>query len=388
MDKGSIFTKSEFQKREIKLKEELKNIDISIIFNRPDLYYYSGTGLDGMLIVNIVKDEMTRFVYRNADLAKTQSFIHVEEMGSFRIFKEISKDCNARSLGLELDILPYKTVQYIKKAFNNIELHDISLILREIRSVKSKAEQEIMKQAAKQTDKSFELARDIIEPGMSEIELSSKIEKFLRNNGHPGFLQIRAFSHNMTTNAVVMSGSNTSTLNTRFGPVSGVGISKIHQNGPSNRKFKENDVVLIDTTGSIEGYIADETRTFFLGVPDMKMIDAYDVALQVHDRTEKILIAGNKPSNIYKELSELVDELGLGNNFMGIKDDKVAFIGHGIGLELDEYPIITPGYTNELKEGQIVAIEPKFIFKNTGVGIEDDYIVGTNSAERITFFER
>ena len=146
--------------------------------------------------------------------------------------------------------------------------------------------------------------------------------------------------------------------------------------------------MLIDTTGSIEGYIADETRTFFLGVPDMKMIDAYDVALQVHERTEKILIAGNKPSKIYKELSELVDELGLINNFMGIKDDKVAFIGHGIGLELDEYPIITPGYTSELKEGQIVAIEPKFIFKNTGVGVEDDYIVGTNSAERITFFER
>ena len=289
MDQGSIFTKSEFQKREQKLKEDLKNIDFSIIFNRPDLYYYSGTGLDGILSVNNVKDEITRFVNRNVDLAESQSYYPVAEMVSFRIFKELSNDCDAKSLGLELDILPYKTVQYIKKAFNNIELHDISPVLREIRSVKSKAEQEIMKQAAKQTDKSFELAREIIEPGMSEIELSSKIEKFLRNNGHPGFLQIRAFSHNMTTNAVVMSGSNTSTLNTRFGPVSGVGITKIHQNGPSNRKFKENDVVLIDTTGSIEGYIADETRTFFLGVPDMKMIDAYDVALQVHERTEKIL---------------------------------------------------------------------------------------------------
>ena len=206
MDQGSIFTKSEFQKREQKLKDDLKNIDFSIIFNRPDLYYYSGTGLDGILSVNNVKDEITRFVNRNVDLAESQSYYPVAEMVSFRIFKELSNDCDAKSLGLELDILPYKTVQYIKKAFNNIELHDISPVLREIRSVKSKAEQEIMKQAAKQTDKSFELAREIIEPGMSEIELSSKIEKFLRNNGHPGFLQIRAFSHNMTTNAVVMSG--------------------------------------------------------------------------------------------------------------------------------------------------------------------------------------
>lgn len=388
MDHASIFTKIEFQNREQKLKNELENIDFSIIFNRPDLYYYSDTGLDGILTVNNVNDEITRYVKRNRSLAESQSYHPVAEMGSFRIFKEFSKQCEAKSIGLELDILPYKTVQYIRKAFQDIDLHDISPVLREIRSVKSKEEQVIMKQAAKQTDDSFEYAREIIEPGMSEMELSSKIEHFLRNNGHPGHLQIRAFNHNMTTNAVVMSGSNTSTLNSMFGPVSGVGITRIHQNGPSNRKFKENDVVLIDTTGSVEGYIADETRTFFLGVPDMKMIDAYDVALQVHHKAEKILIAGNKPSNIYKELSELVDELGLINNFMGYKDDKVAFIGHGIGLELDEYPIITPGYTTELKEGQIVAIEPKFIFKNTGVGIEDDYIVGTSSAERITQFER
>ena len=129
MDLGSIFSKAELQYREKKLKEELKNIDFSIIFNRPDIYYYSETGLDGILTVNNIDSEITRFVKRNVDLAKTQSYHPVEVMGSFRTFKELSEQCDAKSIGLELDILPYKTVQYIKKAFNNTELHDISPIL-------------------------------------------------------------------------------------------------------------------------------------------------------------------------------------------------------------------------------------------------------------------
>ncbi|MDH5647248.1 MAG: M24 family metallopeptidase, partial [Candidatus Heimdallarchaeota archaeon] len=147
--------------------------------------------------------------------------------------------------------------------------------------------------------------------------------------------------------------------------------------------------VSIDTTGVVEGYTADETRGFFLGNPDKIIYDAYEAAKTVQNKSKQLLVEGNYPIDIYNQLQELVRELGFGDNFMGLRDDVVPFIGHGVGLELDEFPIITPGYKDKLIAGQLIAMEPKFILDNpkTGIGIEDTWIVGKTSAEKITNFE-
>ncbi len=380
---NQVFSNKEYKNREKILLDKLEDIELSFVFNRPDLYYYSGSGLDGILSVD---DKITRYVKRNADTAKQLTDLETYPMHSFRLFKDLAKNTKVNKIGLELDILPYKTVSYIKKAFNS-EIVDIGPLLRDIRSVKSIEEQEILKKAAKQTDDSFDYIRDFIKPGVTEMEISTKIESFLRREGHPGYNNIRNFQHNFTTQAYVMAGENTQILNTSFGPVSGVGICNMHMNGPSYRKIKNNEAVLIDTTGVYEGYTADETITFFVGKPDKNLIDAYEVAKDVHRLAEKILIEGNLASDIYNEMIDLVSNTEFKLNFMGKGDDKVGFIGHGIGLELDELPIITPNYSKKLIAGQVIALEPKFILKRSGVGLEQDYIVGKNSAERITNFD-
>ena len=377
------FSQKEIRSRIGNLLMELNGIDSSFVFNRPDLYYYSQIGLDGILHIT---DEVTRYVQRNIAAAESLSSIDVRKMGSFRVFKDIAKDLSIETLGLELDIVPYKTVNYIKKAFGDPNIIDISTILRQIRSVKSLEEQKVMREAAKQTDESFEYIAEYIVPGVTEVELSAKIESFLRNKGHPGLVNIRKFQHNYTTLSYVMAGESTNSLNTSFGPVSGTGLNRMHMNGPSNRKIKNNEAVLIDTTGVIGGYTADETQTFFVGNPDNKLIQAYDAACEVHKLAKTLLVDGGFIPDIFTKMEELVHELGFSANFMGLGQDKVAFIGHGIGLELDEFPVITPSYQQKLIKGQIIALEPKFIFGSppSGVGLELDYIVGTNHAERIT----
>jgi len=382
MDTFALFAEQEYKNRHRKLYESL-DVDLGIVFNRSDLFYYSGTGFDGMMTVD---DTMTRYVRRNAALAAQESVIPVQEMPSFRIFKEIAKDSKISTLGLELDVLPYRTVSYITKAFDDPIIVDIGDQLREIRAVKSPAEQEYMKQAAKQTDDSFEYVRDKIKPGVTEQELSAHIEYYLRKEGHPGYINVRMFHHNLTTLAYVMTGESTATLNSFFGPVSGQGSCRLHKNGPSQRKVKADSSVLIDTTGVVEGYTADETRTFMVGNPDPLLLEAHQAAAEVQKFCEKHLVEGAQPEAIFAELWELVGELGMDKHFMGIGKDTVPFIGHGIGLELDELPIITDKYHQPLQEGNIIAIEPKLIFDDprSGVGIEDSYIVGKNSAERIT----
>ncbi|MCY3411705.1 MAG: aminopeptidase P family protein [Candidatus Heimdallarchaeota archaeon] len=378
-----LFSKEEMTYRKNKLKEKTKHIDVCIIFNRPDLFYYSGTGLDGIIIYD---GQYTRYVRRNVELARETSSMPVKIMESFRLFKDLAEKNSYLSVGLELDILPHKTVKYIQKAFD-AKIIDISGITREIRSIKSGSELDLMRKAADQTDRSFEFIQDKIKPGITEIELSAEIERFLRVEGHPGMVNIRTFHHNYVTNAYVMAGESTASLNTHFGPVSGTGSTIIHQGGPSRRKIREGDAVLIDTTGVYEGYTGDETITFFVGKVDQKMLDTYDVAKEIHELAEKLLIHGKKASDTYHELIAFVTERGLEQNFMGRGEDRVQFIGHGIGLELDELPVITPGYIQELKENQVIALEPKFIFDTWGVGLEQDYIIGKSKAERITRFQ-
>jgi Xaa-Pro aminopeptidase len=317
-----------------------------------------------------------------------ESTLPVKLMSSFRLFKEMGSEMEITTLGLELDILPFITVKYIEKAFNNPEIIDVSGTLREIRSVKSPAEQKIMRRAMKQTDDSFNYIQDKIAPGKTELEIAAEIEYFLRREGHPGMVNVRMFHHNLTSNAYVMAGESTATLNSLFGPVSGTGLCKMHKNGPSKRKIKNDEAVLIDTTGVVEGYTGDETRTFFLGQPHIILRDAYEGAKDIQTRAGKIMKHGVLPETVFDELNELARELDLYQNFMGKGEDKVSFIGHGVGLELDDLPIITDKYNQPLQAGNIIALEPKFIFDNPkgGVGIEDCWIVGKNKSERITLF--
>lgn len=383
MEYRSVFTKAEYEDRLKNLRATISDLDISFIFGRADMFYYSSIGQDGFLAIS---ETPTRYIGRNLDLAKELTHMEVKSMPSFRVFKEISRDMQISSIGLELDILPYKTVDYISRAFDKPEITDISSNLREIRSVKSEAEIQLMKEACKQTDASFEMARDYIKPGISEAQISGEIHRFLRNEGHPGWVQVRKFDHNYTALAYVMAGESTGYLNSGFGPVSGKGSSRYHMNGPSTRKVQDGDAILIDTTGVVEGYTADETRTFFLGkVPEIYE-NAYEVCMEVQNLISKILVDGARAPDVYQEVIELISNHGLEENFMGIGDDRISFLGHGVGLELDEVPIITPGYKKPIQSGQVVAIEPKFIFNDPkgGVGIEDTWVVRDNKADKLT----
>ena len=383
MDMKPIFSDSEYKSRISNLQEKTKDLDLTLILGRADLFYYSGFGLDGFIAID---GNITRYVQRNYDLGKELSSIHTKPMDSFRVFKELASETNPKTLGLELDRVPYKTVEYISRAFEKPKIVDISTTLRQIRSVKSNAEQEIMRQAADQTDRSFVYMTQIIKPGMSELELSADLDCFLRKEGHPGWMQIRKFDHNQPAIAYVMAGESTRSLNSSFGPVSGAGVGLYHMTGPSRRKFRDGDAVIVDTTGNVEGYTSDETRTYFMGNVDQKFRDAYDLAKQVHERIGNIMIAGNKPHEVYENILEFVTEFDRANHFMGLNHDRVKFVGHGVGLELDEFPILTSGYKDTLQEGQFVAVEPKFVFENPvgGVGIEDVWLVKSGKSEKIT----
>jgi Xaa-Pro dipeptidase len=135
--------------------------------------------------------------------------------------------------------------------------------------------------------------------------------------------------------------------------------------------------------------VADQFRTFVIGELPQDLLEAHDLSLQIHHRFVKHAKPGVPCSDLYHLALEEASTAGYGEVFMGFGEGQVKFVGHGLGLEIDEFPIIAPGFVDTLTEGMVIALEPKFVFPGKGVvGLEDDYLVTASGVERLTLIEQ
>jgi Xaa-Pro aminopeptidase len=133
------------------------------------------------------------------------------------------------------------------------------------------------------------------------------------------------------------------------------------------------------------GYVVDCTRTFYIGKIEDKLSGALDTSLHIQEAVVDRFTSGTNLKEIYDMAHEMAEKSGLGDFFMGYGKDKVKFLGHGVGLELDELPVIAEGFDFTLRENMTVAIEPKFLFPKVGaVGVENTWAAKRGKAEKIS----
>jgi Xaa-Pro aminopeptidase len=155
--------------------------------------------------------------------------------------------------------------------------------------------------------------------------------------------------------------------------------------GSSINRVERGVPLLVDYGGAYNGYLTDETRVVVAGELKEQFRRAYDVAREIIEDTSRSGRAGVVASQLYNRADEKVKAAGLSDYFMGHGEGKVRFIGHGLGLEINEFPVFTPRHHIVLEEGMVFAIEPKFIFPGEGaIGIEVDFIVRGDHLERVT----
>ena len=129
------------------------------------------------------------------------------------------------------------------------------------------------------------------------------------------------------------------------------------------------------------------TRVFVLGRLATELEEAFSVSLRI----QKYLADNLKPGTICEDLflkaAAMAEEAGIGKNFMGAPGENARFVGHGVGLELDELPVLAQGFKAQLQSGQTIAIEPKFVFPGQGViGIENTFAVSGKGGVKLTDF--
>lgn len=381
---------SEIASRVVALQSLLSKheIDAAIIRQNADLYYFTGTVQDAYFIVP-ASGQPVLLVRRDFGRAEAQS--PVRPIIRLQSVKELPRavfdSCAtmpAKRVGMELDVLPANSFFfYDEKLFPKQQIVDIGSLVRQVRMIKSSWEVEMMRKAAAISRAVADAVPVLLREGVTELELSAELEKVARNAGHLGLIRLRSFNMDMYFGHI-LSGPEAAIPSYADAPTGGPGLSPAFGQGPSRKAIRAGEIVSIDTMLNYEGYLNDQTRNFCIGHPPAKLNDAYVFVKEMHTRIRELAKPGAVTGELYERMQGWAEETGWSDYFMGSGENRVSFIGHGLGLEVDEFPFIAQRRKLPLEEGMTFALEPKIIVPELGIaGLENTYLVTPEGLESL-----
>jgi Xaa-Pro dipeptidase len=382
--------KSEIDARIENLQNELQKNDFAaaVIVQSADLFYFTGTCQNSHLIVP-QKGEPILGIKKDFERGRKESPLkNVFPLKSLKkIISYVSSFNIKGKIGMELDVLPTNLFFRYKNLFSDFEIIDISSIIRSVRMIKSDYEIGLLKETAIMNNAMFSKAASVIKESETELEASSLLEAEFRKLGHQGIVRVRGFNMDLFYGQF-MSGKNGGVPSFFDGPSGGMGLHPSYPQGVGFKKINKNEPIMIDFVGVKNGYLIDQARVFSIENISDDLTYAHNTALEIKNEFIKKAGPGVNGKDLFDDAFKKAEEKGLKDYFMGYKENQVSFIAHGIGIELDEFPIIAKNLNFILKKGMIFALEPKFIFPDKGVvGIEDTFCITENGIEQVSFFD-
>ncbi len=364
-----------------------ESLELTIVRQSADIFYLTGTVQEGHLVVP-VEGEPLFLVWRSLERARQESPLQeIEPLDSISELPAILKGRGllpAGSVGLELDVLPANLYLRYGQLLAPARLVDCSPLLRRLRAVKSEWEVGAVRRACQKVWGAMETAQAALGPGITDIEVAVEVEGYLRRLGHPGVLRMRLWNHQIGMDQVLTGPTGALPAWTST-PAGGRGMSVAYGMGASGARYEPGLPFTVDVAGYHMGYLCDQTRTFAPAPLKGPLEAALELAIAMEERVESLLRPGAVSGDIYQEAEEMAREAGLDHAFMGTGRDRVRFIGHGVGIELDEYPFLSRGNSMPLEAGMVVAVEPKFSIPGLGmVGVEDTYLITETGCQRLT----
>jgi Xaa-Pro aminopeptidase len=387
LEETALFEPGEFFRRVERFQRLLaaRGMGGALLAQVTDRYYFSGTSQMGWLFVPASGDPLL-LVRKDVERARRESPLLVEPLDSMRDLRravEAKYGVVPQPLGLEMDVLPVLQKDRFAGLFSGVTFADASQAVMLTRAVKSEAEVEAVRRAARIVGQAVARVPEWLRPGVAEIELAAEVEHAMRLAGHGGFMPMRGFNQRLFYGHI-FAGATAAEPSGFDAPTGGMGLSPAVAQGSSRRAVETGEPVVVDLVGHWGGYLCDQTRMFSVGRPNEPFEAVFEAALDLQRAVAEAARPGVKASRLYEIALEKAAKTPFADHFLG-DGDKVSFVGHGIGLEVDEYPFLARGFDMPLEEGMVFALEPKFIFRGLGVaGIEDTYVVRGDGVERLT----
>lgn len=392
MNEGFSTPATEIDRRIEQLQQQLlqAGLDGALILQNTDLFYFSGTIQQSHLYIP-AQGQALLMVRKSLERARSESpLAAIIPLTSPNQLMDLIRENGLTvpvKMGMELDVVPTNTYFSYRKRFPAVEIQDISMPIRTIRSIKSDYELSLIRQAAARSDQVAEMVPGLLRAGMTEIELAGLVEAQARRLGHQGIVRMRLWGAEMFYGHL-MAGAAAAVPSYLASPTGGAAVNAAVAQGPSFRVIRRNEPVLLDYVFAWQGYLSDHTRIFVVGRPPQALVDAHQHMLDLQEAIKIMATPGSIAGDLYTAAVKMAEQKGMGDHFMGVGPDRIRFIGHGIGLELDEFPFLAAGQTTELKAGMVIALEPKLIFPGKGVvGIENTHVVTRQGLEQLTHAE-
>lgn len=386
-----LLPKSELAGRLGKLQHWMQGaaVDAVFVFQNVDVFYFAGTSQSGLLCLPATGEPIF-LVQKSISRARMES--SWERLLPFPGFKKLPEWLEnegigtLRRVGIENDVLPTSYYLRLLEMFPQVQFVDASEAIRRVRMIKSSHEADQIRLAAQMLRRAFDHLPEWIRPGVTELEVMAQLEGFLRSQGHPGIVRTRGFGSQIGFGTI--SSGASATYPVPFpGPVGSVGLGPAVPSGGSLRELADGNSLMADIVGGYQGYLVDKTRVYVIGELVHDMVEAHNYVLDLMREIESMLVPGTLCSAIYQRVLDRVKDSPYPSGFMGAADNQVRFIGHGIGLELDELPVLAGGYDIPLEPGMMIAIEPKIFFpERGGVGIENTYLLTESGFENLTAY--
>ncbi len=381
--------KEELDRRIAALQASLRSADVdgALIVHAADLFYFAGTIQQAHLYVP-AEGVPLLMARRSFTRARQESALpDVVPLTSLRTLGGLITGQGLplpTRLGMELDVLPARNFFHYQRLFPDAEIVDISTAIRIVRAVKSPYELAIQREAAQLMDRMVRAVPEILREGMSEVEFAGRVEAVARAGGHQGQVRLRNWNVEVFYGHI-LSGKNGAVPSFFDSASGGEGLSPAMPHGPGRKPIRRHEPVVVDYCAAVDGYIVDQTRLFSLGDLSERLTVAYEAMRTLQNELAEAGKPGVPAGDLYDLAMRRATEMGYADYFMGYGEGRVQFVGHGVGIELDEFPIIAHGVKMPLETGMVFAIEPKIVFPGEGlVGIENTWVVTEEGLQSLT----
>nr|MBD5377419.1 aminopeptidase P family protein [Bacteroides sp.] len=360
------------------MKADASHPDALLITDYANIFYLTGRVFAGQIYLPL-EGEMICFVRRPVDL---------EGDGTVRIRKPeemaqtIGLNAPAR-LGLELDITAWSAVKRLSAVFPEAEIINASPIMRMARAVKTDLEIEMVRRSGVAHEEVYSRIPRLYSEGMTDLQLQVEIERESRLKGCLGMFRISGTSMETFMGSLI-AGDNADAPSPYDFAMGGAGLDPSLPVGANDSTILPGNTVMVDLNGNFTGYMTDMSRVYSLGEISELARKAHQCSIDIHRMIAKAAVPGTPAKALYEMAMELVKERGLENYYMGHRQ-QAGFIGHGVGIEINELPVIAPRSRDIIERNNVIALEPKFVIPHTGpVGIENTYRVTDTGLECLT----
>jgi Xaa-Pro aminopeptidase len=380
--------KAELEIRMYHFQQKLaqQELDGAIILLNSDLFYFTGTVQNSFLYIPASGEPILmvkKSLQRGREESPLKNIVPIKHPREIPNILATFGHNALNNIGMELDVLPFNLYQTYKKIFPQVALSDISPVIKEIRAIKSPYEVNLIRNALSVINQAFLTVPSFLREGMPEIEVAALFEAELRKRGYSGCCKMRTFNQEFFYGNVC-SGSSGFYPSYFDGPVGGSGVAVSNPQGAGWKKIGRNEAVYIDYTCIVQGYTGDQSRIFCIGELTPRMVKAFADAVRIQEEVLKRIRPGTLAEEPYLLSLKLAEEMGYKDHFMGYKENQVKFLGHGIGLELDEWPIFAKGVKTPIQPGMTFALEPKFVFPEGAIGTENSFVMTEDGPENLS----